>query len=107
VCRITTLDGYAASHGVARIDFMKVDVEGHELEVFKGASHTLSAADAPIVAFEINRRCLDDRGIAPQTVSGVLREYGYTHFWAINPFGGTNRVRGEIGEADCDYLAVK
>src|SRR5262249_3266246 len=106
-CSITTLDAYVAERRIRRIDFMKVDVEGHELEVFRGATRTLSSADAPIVAFEINRRCLDSRGIAPRAVSGLLGTCGYGQFWAINPFGGATPVSGDIGDGDGDYLAVK
>ena len=106
-CRITTLDAYVAAREIARIDFVKVDVEGHELEVFKGATRTLCAPEAPIVSFEINRRCLDSRGIAPAAVSGQLRACGYTHFWAVNPFGGASAVSRDIGAEDCDYLAAK
>src|SRR5207244_7537364 len=68
LCRITTLDAYVATRRTARIDFMKVAVEGHEFEVFQGATRTLSGTEAPIVSFEINRRCLDSRGLAPEAV---------------------------------------
>ena len=37
----TTLDSYWRSIGEPLIDFMKIDVEGHELEVLRGASETL------------------------------------------------------------------
>ena len=107
VCRITTLDDYVAKQQVEQIDFLKVDVEGHELEVFKGATRTLSEANAPIIAFEINVRCLRDRGLAAYQVSDMLRQCGYTHFWAINPFGGAKPVCGDISTEDCDYLAAK
>ena len=106
-CRITTLDYYVATRRIARIDFMKVDVEGHELEVFKGANQTLSAKHAPIIAFEINRQCLQHRGVAPGQVFSLLREHGYAHFWAINPFGGTRPISSAIESSDCDYLAAK
>jgi len=107
LCHITTLDEYVATRRMPQINFIKVDVEGHELEVFKGATRTLSATEAPIVSFEINRRCLDNRGIAPTAVSGLLRNCGYSHFWAVNPFGGATPVLGDIGAQDCDYLAAK
>jgi hypothetical protein len=41
-----------------RLDFMKVDVEGFELEVFAGAKETL-ATYRPIVFLEMNHWCLN------------------------------------------------
>src|SRR5688572_4483821 len=35
--RVQTLDGYCAARGIESIDFLKIDVEGHELAVFRGA----------------------------------------------------------------------
>jgi FkbM family methyltransferase len=39
--RLETLDSFVADHGIAQIDLLKIDVEGFELEVLKGASATL------------------------------------------------------------------
>jgi FkbM family methyltransferase len=38
----TTLDVVAAAHNVQRIDLMKVDTEGHEIQVLRGGSFALS-----------------------------------------------------------------
>jgi FkbM family methyltransferase len=39
--RATTLDDYARQSGVHRLDFVKLDVDGHEHEVLQGAAETL------------------------------------------------------------------
>lgn len=39
--RVTTLDRYVREKGIERIDMMKIDVEGFELEVCKGAEASL------------------------------------------------------------------
>jgi FkbM family methyltransferase len=46
---LETLD--AATAGVPRIEFLKVDVEGAELELFRGARRVLTE-DRPVVVFE-------------------------------------------------------
>jgi len=53
--RVTTIDRYVAEHGIARVDFIKCDVEGHELDVFEGATATL-AAHRPAILFECEER---------------------------------------------------
>ncbi|MCH8005590.1 MAG: FkbM family methyltransferase [Planctomycetes bacterium] len=42
VVRLRTLDRFVAQHGVPRIDFIKMDVEGLETDVLKGARQTIA-----------------------------------------------------------------
>lgn len=39
---LTDLDSYAEEHGIEHIDLLKIDVEGHEVEVLKGAQRLLA-----------------------------------------------------------------
>lgn len=50
---LDTLDSYCAAHRITRLDFMKVDVEGAEHLVFRGAEKTLEIL-RPMVIFEHN-----------------------------------------------------
>ncbi len=38
---VETLDGFAEKHGIARLDLIKMDVDGHELSVLRGGLQTL------------------------------------------------------------------
>jgi len=49
---LTTVDAYCAAEGITRIDFLKVDVEGHDLFVLKGAQHMLGEARIQALQFE-------------------------------------------------------
>ena len=107
-CPITTLDEYVADKGVGTIRFMKVDVEGHERDVFLGGRATLSAPEAPIIAFEVNLDCLRGRGLTPASVKEPLLAYGYDHFWAIHPESGAQPVGGPTADVrTADYIAAK
>jgi FkbM family methyltransferase len=53
-CAVRRLDDLVASGEVPRPDFVKVDVEGAELLVFRGARATLDREDAPTLVFESN-----------------------------------------------------
>ena len=55
---IKRLDEIFCDLSLDRLDFMKVDVEGFELEVFEGAQKTLTAY-RPIVFLEMNHWCLN------------------------------------------------
>ncbi len=47
-----TLEQFVFNHGIKKLDLLKVDVEGAELKVFRGAASLLSSEAAPDVIFE-------------------------------------------------------
>ena len=53
VVTLDTVDHYCEARGIARLDFMKVDVEGAEHLVFRGAQKTLARL-RPTLIFECN-----------------------------------------------------
>lgn len=50
--RVRTLDNFCEEHRVTRIDFLKLDVEGHELAVLRGARSMLESGAVSIIQFE-------------------------------------------------------
>jgi FkbM family methyltransferase len=67
---VDTLDAYVARRGLDRIDLLKVDVEGSELEVLAGSRDVLSSRQ-PTVIVEFNDEESRTR------VEAFLRELGY------------------------------
>lgn len=59
--QVDTLDHYCSSHEIQHIDFLKIDVEGHELEVLKGAKNLLEAEKINLIQFEYNITHIDSR----------------------------------------------
>jgi FkbM family methyltransferase len=49
---VTTLDTYMASSELQHVNFVKIDAEGHDFEVLKGAAKALADGDIDIVQFE-------------------------------------------------------
>jgi FkbM family methyltransferase len=88
-------------HALDHIDFMKVDVEGAELQVLLGARDIL-VRDRPILHLEIEEKWMKAFGYGPDAIEEFLRSIGYTIFLAYNNdwitidtligFGGTNVV---------------
>ena len=50
---LETLDGYCAARGITRLDFIKIDVEGAEHLVIRGAEKTMQSL-RPTIIFEYN-----------------------------------------------------
>jgi FkbM family methyltransferase len=52
--QITTLDQYAMKNNISQIDFIKIDTEGNDYNVLKGARDFLSEKKIKIIQFEFN-----------------------------------------------------
>jgi hypothetical protein len=72
----TTLDIYCEERGIARIDLLKIDVEGAELQVLQGAQEMLRARRIGCVAFEFGQATFD-MGNRPAQLAGLFRDHGY------------------------------
>lgn len=79
-----SLDRYLNRALASRVRLIKIDVEGHELSVFQGASDLLRRHH-PILVFECERRHHGGASIAP--IITHLRELGYTRSFYLGPKG--------------------
>jgi FkbM family methyltransferase len=104
-CELDTLDNYARTKRLGQIDILKMDVEGHELEVLMGGQRVLGQPEGPIVAFEVNPICLADRGVRAGLLQEVLEATGYTSFWRVGAKGAL-RVDG-LSDQGGDYVTAK
>jgi len=48
----TTADSFCSGNNITRIDLLKIDTEGHDLDVIKGAEHMLRTSAVGIVIAE-------------------------------------------------------
>lgn len=58
---VVTVDDYLRQHGLTSVDFMKIDVEGHDLEVLKGAHQALTQGVIRALSFEMGGANIDTR----------------------------------------------
>jgi len=76
--RVDRLDDYLSADGDGPISFIKCDVEGSELGVFKGATRILKH-DQPLLLFECEARHLADGDM--DAVFSYLVHLGYSGFF--------------------------
>jgi FkbM family methyltransferase len=74
--RTATLDATFAAAGVDRIDFVKLDVDGHELAVLKGATATLRTLHPPIL-IELCPHVCEEHGYTFSELVQCLTDLGY------------------------------
>lgn len=60
---ITTLDAYCAAAGVAAIDYLKIDTEGHDLQVLRGGAALFARRAVRFVQFEYGNGNIESRDL--------------------------------------------
>ncbi len=72
-----TLDEFCAAQEIAQIHFLKVDVEGYERDVFRGAARLLNERRVDTICFEISQIPLRGAGRTARETFEILDGYGY------------------------------
>jgi FkbM family methyltransferase len=70
------LDNLLEENGIDRVDVIKVDVEGAEELVLRGATKSLTRC-RPVVIFEFNPGCAVRLGLSPNGAKDLLESLGY------------------------------
>jgi FkbM family methyltransferase len=91
----TTLDAFIES-GSLRVDLIKVDVEGHELEVLKGAISLLQTQH-PAVVCEVDDGHLKSMRTSAAELRLFLNRLGYREY-DLPPIGLQRLRRGSAGD---------
>ncbi|SEG91639.1 methyltransferase, FkbM family [Nonomuraea solani] len=89
---VHTVDGVCELRELSRVDFMKLDVEGAELDVLDGAAWTIEQ-HRPALLLEIEERHLGKYGRSAGEVAGSLLDRGYhMHVWHRGRWSRTKEV---------------
>jgi len=74
--RAFTLDAYASKHAIDRVDFVKLDVDGHEGTVLAGANEVLDT-HRPVVLMEFAPYVFDEGGFDRMVALVADRGYAF------------------------------
>ncbi|WP_194973140.1 FkbM family methyltransferase [Aquiflexum lacus] len=99
---LDTLDNQLSLLNCNQVDLIKIDVEGAELQVLKGALDTLRK-HKPYLMIEINREACLAGGYEPEEIFELLRPMGYT-FEKIG-FRGKRIPVARVPQEFCNILA--
>lgn len=107
--QLATVDRYVARHGIARIDLMKIDVEGHEMDVLAGAAETLAAGRIAVVQFEFGGSNLDTRTTLRDFFFFFTAQHAFDLFVitprGLAPIAAYNEIYEQYSTAN--FLAVR
>ncbi len=77
---VTSLDAYLRGRGVSAVRAIKIDAEGAEQHVLRGAAELLRAAPVPFVICEVNRFGLERMGSTEAGMREYMTGLGYETF---------------------------
>lgn len=89
---VVTLDGFIAKHGVPRVDFVRIDVQGGELDVLQGMKAVLSRRDKPILYVQVY-----GRGEYPQSDPRRVCELLEGHYRNVRAYVSPDDVKARQG----------
>jgi hypothetical protein len=101
------LDNYVAANKVRAVNFMKIDVEGAEYLVLKGAENVLRRY-SPAIMLELYKPHTQYFGYSPEEFISYLGDLGY-HLFEIDKdkFGFVKRVSEFDSTHNYNFLAVQ
>lgn len=75
-----TLDAYLRGHGIDRVDFMKLDVEGGERDVLRGAENLIASVHRPVILCEVDDRRTAPWGYQAKEIFNHITKRGYAWY---------------------------
>jgi len=87
---MTTIDRCLADHDIRHVDFVKMDIEGAELDAFIGAAQLLRGEDKPTLMVEMSDPVTAAWGYPAHRKYDLLRSWGYEWF-EVSAHGALSR----------------
>jgi len=102
---VRSLDEYLLSSGVRRVDFVKIDTEGAELEVLRGASVLLRTGQRPVIMSEVAELRTAPWGYSAREIIQALEQLEYEWF-SIRADGTLSPMSPDQDLHDANLAAV-
>lgn len=77
---VQTLDSFCRSYSIDHITLLKIDTEGHDLDVLRGGENLISRAGIDIIQVEAGLHPLNERHVGLRAFQDWLEERGYFLF---------------------------
>jgi FkbM family methyltransferase len=93
---VDTIDHICLDHNIRQIDFLKIDAEGFDLEVLRGATSMLNARQITFIQVEAGMNPFNKRHIAIHQFMDFLQPFGYILFGIYGQhleWSGAKRLR--------------
>lgn len=82
IIEVKRMDEYCVQHNISQIDLLKIDTEGFELDVLKGAGNMLNDGRIKFIYCEVGFQQINSRNTPFQQIVAFLEEKQY-YFYAL------------------------
>jgi FkbM family methyltransferase len=99
-----TIDNYCQTAGIDRIDLLKMDAQGAELNVLKGADNMLRRFPIPLIYTEVSFLNIYEGSAPFDVLTTYLRDRGYQ---LHNFYGLATNQKGQLAWGDAIFIHEK
>lgn len=103
--QVVTLDEISSQIGLGKVDFIKLDVEGAELDVLKGAIGILQTRPRPVLLVEVYDIRTQPWGYRATEIVGFLARQHYSWFELLSD-GSLRPIAPNLQVYDANLLAI-
>jgi FkbM family methyltransferase len=103
--RLESLDECMEREGIEHIDFIKMDVEGAEMEVLNGATRLLDRRPRPVLMCEVQCIRTAPWGYPAKSIVDFLRRHDFQWF-SLSNTQALNPIAPDQAEFDGNYIAI-
>jgi hypothetical protein len=102
--KMTTLDYFVESNHINKIDLVKIDVEGFEMNVLRGMTRILKTLK-PDLLIEINSNTLAEQKVNPESLFQYLHNLDYISYYIEKE--GAKETNSYIKDDNLVYFKIK
>jgi FkbM family methyltransferase len=102
---VTSLDAFCQRHGIGRINYLKVDVEGAEMDVLEGGRGMLEDQRVDLIELEAGMRSTSRRHTPWGALQGFLEPRGYLLFGVYEQVTEWPTRRPELRRANLAFIS--
>jgi tRNA (mo5U34)-methyltransferase len=103
---VNTLDEYLVRSRIAKVDFIKIDVEGAEVDLLRGARKTLESGECrPVLLVEVSDTRTRPWGYRASDIINLLQQWRYEWF-RLKEDGGLEPFPTNFDLLDSNFVAI-
>ena len=104
--QVITIDEYVNKNNIKKINLLKIDTQGHEDEVLKGAQETLKLNKIDIIETELIVGNMYEKTLSFNEIENLIYPYGYKIFAITNPHSNEQHSANIIVQPNLQFDVI-
>jgi|GEM_PF-2793234 len=104
---VNTIDNYCEKNKISKINFLKIDTEGYEINVLRGSEKMLKNKSIDLIQFEISKIPLESLDRRPDEIILFLKDKGYFVYEYLESENKFHKINDIVTDYDNYYASYK